>query len=90
MSKLTNKPSTREEMAAFARNLAASCKDHESWLTLIRYGLATLLENQPLLIELIFREAVRLVKWSEVEAGYVPIEEVRAILTELGIRLEVC
>lgn len=81
------KPTTKEQMEEFAKKTAAACQDHEAWLAFVRYGLSFLLDNQPLLIELVIREAVRLTKWAEAEPGYVPVEEARRIFEELGLKL---
>ena len=47
------------ESENFAITLTDKCKTHSEWLSVVRYGLASLLQNQPLLIEIIVREAVR-------------------------------
>lgn len=85
-----NKPTTDEGMEAFARKLIESCAgDRNAWLRVVDYGLGTLLENQPLLIEMVIREATRMVDWSKAAPGYVPVHEVRRIFTELRLKLEV-
>jgi hypothetical protein len=86
---MTEKPTTDDEMEAFARRLTESCETHEAWLTVMRYGLSTPLDNQPLLVELLLREAVRRTDWSTAEPGYVPVKELRAMMSELGLRFEV-
>lgn len=46
-----------ETVESFASSLTAQCNTHKEWLAVMNYGMGTLLTNQPLLIELIDREA---------------------------------
>jgi hypothetical protein len=81
------KPTTEEEMHEFALNLAGQCSDHTAWLTVIRYGLGFLLDNQPLLIELITHEAGRLTDKAGAQGSV--STETRRIFDELGLKLVV-
>jgi len=81
---MSTKPTAREEMEKFAAKLTDESPDHEAWLSIVRYGMGTLLENQPLLIEIIVREATKQNKALQVAEG------TRRIFEELGLRLEVC
>ena len=47
-----------KSVESFAFQLTASCTTHKEWLAVMNYGMGTLLVNQPLLVELIDREAV--------------------------------
>jgi hypothetical protein len=74
------------ELENFAVELAAKTKTHEEWLSVVRFGLGTLLNNQSLLAEIVVAEATR-------EAEKMPThkasDEVAKILRELGLRLVV-
>lgn len=48
-----------ESVESFARSLAEQTNTHNEWLAVMKYGMGTLLENQPLLIFLIDAEAKR-------------------------------
>jgi hypothetical protein len=90
---MTLPPATSGERAlaskeAFARKLIEGCDTHDAWLSVVRFGLATLLDDQPLLIELIFREATKMVDWSKAGAGFIPVKEVQRIFEELGLKLD--
>jgi hypothetical protein len=77
---------TRADEENFVHGLAKAYTNHLDWLVLIRYGLKTLLDNQPFLMELIALEAERLA----VEGGrehLKPSDCMRTILEELGLRL---
>jgi hypothetical protein len=74
--------------------LATSCKDHDEWLTVIRYGLPTLLQDQGVLIEVLINEAKRDVPIQSTQGGRavdanVKPDSVRRIMGELGLRFEV-
>lgn len=43
----------------FASQLCNATKTHEEWLSVMRFGMSTLLGDQCVLIDLIFTEAVR-------------------------------
>ena len=81
---------TREqEQENFAIKLTDQCSTHSEWLAVVRYGLATLLQNQPLLIEIIVREAVKEIERGAVPGSHVAADEARRIFKELGLRFEV-
>jgi hypothetical protein len=68
----------------FIIQLAEQTKTHEEWLSLVRFGLGTLLERQPLLAEILVLEAMR-------EACKIPShktsDEIAKILREVGLKL---
>lgn len=70
------------DMENFAVNLTDDCKTHEEWLAVVRFGLGTLMQNQLLLVEIIWREA---------EKRQLPPHKVsdqaRFIFDELGLKL---
>jgi selenophosphate synthase len=74
----------------FVSWLVGGCKTHTEWLTVISYGLPTLLKDQDVLVEVIINEAKRLAEHDEgqgiVETAS-PAEAVMRILDELGLRL---
>lgn len=77
------------EQENFAIKITDTCETHQEWLSLVRYGLYTLLQNQPLLIEIIVREAVREIERGHVPGSHVAADEARRIFQELGLRFEV-
>jgi len=83
-----NAPVTKEQMEAFAIRLTDGSPDHDAWLSIIRYGLGTLLENQPLFIEIVFRESAKQLERKGITSRVIA-DEARAIFDELGLRLEV-
>ena len=70
----------------FAIQLTDAAKTHEEWLSIVRFGMATLLENQLLLMECIVREACRQKDRSPVKSRVVA-DEARQIMEELGLRI---
>ena len=82
---------TPEEQLAienFGISLVEQSKSHEDWLKIMRFGLATFAENQALLLELIFAEALRELKsggldWTSSELA----THSQEICRELGLRL---
>ena len=66
----------------FATNLAASTKTHDEWLSVVKFGLQTLLENQGTLAEIIAVEAAR----EAVKNDYPPHFEMHRMMRELGLR----
>lgn len=76
------------EQENFAIELTDKCRSHEEWLAVVRYGLKTLLDNQPLLIEIIVREAQREAERSGV-GSHVAADHARRFLNELGVRFVV-
>jgi|GEM_PF-3018595 len=88
-SQLTDAKTSDAEHENFAIKLTDQCQTHKEWLAIVRYGLATLLQNQPLLIEIIVREAVREIERGGVPGSHVAADEARRIFKELGLRFEV-
>lgn len=72
----------------FAVKITDDAKGHEEWLAIMRFGLGTLLKNQPLLMELIVREAERESK-KNVAGHHLPSDEARHIMLELRLHFEV-
>jgi hypothetical protein len=70
----------------FAIQLTDAAKTHEEWLSIVCFGMATLLENQLLLMECIVREASRQNERSKVKSRVVA-DEARQIMEELGLRI---
>lgn len=80
------KPTTADEIEAFARSMALQCRTHAEWLVLMRYGLGFLVDNQPLLVELISGEAARETDRQGAE-GSTAANLKAVILDELGLCL---
>ncbi len=72
-----------DDPETFAIDLTDYCKTQEEWLCVVRFGLNQLLENQPLLIEIITRRACRMKE--DAKLG-VPADYARQIFEELGLR----
>jgi hypothetical protein len=68
----------------FVVQLSDATATHEAWLSLVRFGLATLLNNQPLLAEILAREAEREAKKA---TPRVAGDELPRIIRELGLRI---
>jgi hypothetical protein len=83
---MSTKPETKIDMENFAIKLTDDCENHEAWLSVVRYGMGTLMDNQPLLIEIIAREATKQNERKGVK-GRVIADEARQIFTELGLRI---
>jgi hypothetical protein len=66
----------------FATNLAANTKSHEEWLSVVKFGLGTLLENQGTLAEIIAAEAAR----ESAKNNEPPHFEMHRMMRELGLR----
>lgn len=69
----------------FVIQLTDAAKSYEEWLSIMRFGLNTLLENQLLLMECILREATRQNERSKIKTRVV-VAEARQIMEELGLR----
>jgi hypothetical protein len=77
-----------QEAEQFAIEITDKCKTHQEWVAVVNFGLATLLQNQTLLIEIIVREAMRQI--DRKKATSFPIaDEVSLIFAELGLHLSV-
>ena len=74
------------EQENFAVNLTAKCKTHDEWLSVVRFGLATLLENQRVFAEIIVSEAQRC---AESVPDHKPSDHIGSILCSLGLKLSV-
>ena len=70
----------------FVIELSDKTTNHEQWLLVVRFGIHHLMENQPLLMEVIVREAQRECAKSQ-RPNRVPADDARVILDELGLRL---
>lgn len=73
-----------QSVETFAHRLAASCGTHSQWLSVMRYGLGTLLKDQQLLITLIDQETNR-----EVRRGATPEYALQRIFSELKLQIAV-
>lgn len=74
------------EQEQFALDLADNSETHEQWLSIVRFGLKTLIEEQILLVEIISREAKRETERSGLKSRDVS-DDMRAIFGELGLRI---
>lgn len=77
----------KSQIEQFAVELTDKTETHDGWLAIVRFGMGTFQENQPLFIEIIVREAVRQLRRKNV-ASLTISDEVRFIFEELGLRLE--
>jgi hypothetical protein len=66
----------------FATNLAANTKNHDEWLSVVRFGLDTLLENQGTLAEILAAEAARESAKNDDPRHF----EMHRMMRELGLR----
>lgn len=73
-----------EDKKNFAKSLTDNCKTHDEWLTVIRFGLSTLLEDQNFLFELISQESMR-----TPNSIMPPVDRILTIFDELGLHLTV-
>lgn len=76
--------SQKEKQRLFAKQLTESAKMHGDWLAVVRFGLASLLEDQDFLLELILQEASRLTVEEPLSNND---QEVIRIFKEVGLRL---
>ena len=75
------------EQENFVITLTDACQTHAEWLAVMRFGLLSLLDNQPLLIECIIREAQR--EAAKCAPSYQASDMARRIFEELNLRFEV-
>jgi hypothetical protein len=74
------------EQENFAVRLTSSADDHHSWLAVVRFGMGTLINNQPLLAEILVAQAVKIAaKTPNNNAA----DEIAGIMRELGVRFVV-
>lgn len=66
----------------FATNLASSTKTHDEWLSVVKFGLGTLLENQGTLAEILAAEAAR----EAAKNDDPPHFEMHRMMRELGLK----
>lgn len=76
----------KSEIEEFAIELTDKCPTHQEWIKVIRYGMGFLLTTPDLLIELVFKEADRVVK--QRPSQFTEITAVVTILQELGLHFE--
>jgi hypothetical protein len=76
------------DMDNFVTALADQTPTHKDWLVLVRFGLGTLLENQPLFAEVIVREATRIAE-QDIRATVVAGDFIASILRDLNLKLVV-
>lgn len=70
----------------FAIKLTDAAKHHDEWLAIVRFGLPTLLNDQPLLFEIMSREAGMIVE-RRGTTGFVTADALRQIFIELKLKL---
>ena len=81
-------PEERLIIENYGISLLDQSTSHEDWLKIMRFGLATLAQNQPLLLELIFAETLREMKRQECEwTAHEIAMQSQEICRELGLRL---
>ncbi len=77
-----------EKQRQFAKWLAEQARDHAEWGVVMRFGMETLLQDQPFLFQLItaemFRELTRAGVPADADAQ---IAKLRDLLAELHLRL---
>ncbi len=81
---------TEDEARKFVESLSAACETHTQWITLIRFGMGTLIHEQEFLMMLIGLEAVRMCKPEKASARYDPSGVPAALMqcmNELGLRV---
>lgn len=71
---------------SFAVWLTDNTQSHGQWLSVVRFGLKTLLDAQPLLIEIICREAQREADRSNL-GSHVAADHIGGIMAELSLKL---
>lgn len=71
----------------FVIDLTTAAKTHEEWLSIVRFGMSQLIENQPLLAEVICREAGAMAVRDPRET-VVAGDFIAQILLELKLKLE--
>ena len=54
------------EQENFAVKLTSSTEDHHSWLAVVRFGMGTLIQNQPVLAEILVAEAMKIAAKTEI------------------------
>jgi hypothetical protein len=75
-----------EKQKQFVDGMIKACDNHEQWLSIVRFGLPTLLQDQPGLIELMQREAQKLSDQDKGESTPAPYLSI--ILDQLQLKLE--
>jgi hypothetical protein len=61
-NKRGNKQMHDEKMQEFAIELTDKCPTHQDWVLTVRFGMVTLLADPELLVEILLKEADRIVK----------------------------
>ena len=79
-------PITKADMENFAVKLTDDSPDHQAWLAIVRYGIGTLMDNQPLFFEIICREAKKQLQRKNVPSLTIS-DEARFIFQELDLRI---
>lgn len=69
----------------FVVDLMDGTETHEQWLSVVRFGLNNLLDNQALLIEVVSREAARVAE-RDTRTTVVASDFIADIFAELGLR----
>jgi len=72
---------------AFAIALTDAAKTHDEWLSIVKFGMPTLLRDQQLLMEIIVRRAEIVCEQNKKHAIHrVVADDARVILDELGLK----
>ena len=71
------------DQCGYVYEMAGKTKTHKAWLDIMRFGLPALVDQQLVIVELVYEEAYKLAQVS----GLKPYEEVSAIFEELGLRI---
>jgi hypothetical protein len=71
------------EQENFAVKLTSATEDHHSWLAVVRFGMGTLIQNQPLLAEILVAEAMKMAAKTPTHNA---ADEIAGIMRELGVR----
>ena len=77
------------EQQNFAVTMTDQCTTHEQWLSVMRFGMGTLIEDSAFLVELIVREAERERDRTGLSHRRTS-DDAAAIFRRLGLRVVVC
>ncbi len=71
------------DQCGYIYEMAGRARNHDQWLTAMRFGLTALTDQQDLISELVHEEACKL---SEI-SGLKPWQEIARIFEELGLKI---
>jgi hypothetical protein len=75
-----------DKQKKFVFDMDRQCAEHDDWLVLVRFGMPTLLKDQEVLLELIYREARRQSERDKVDV-FRPAEYMQKLFEELGLHI---